>query len=76
MINRLEMIMKGSRDGSRVSNQSISPEAAQVKEVSGNTRRNASIIRKGRRKRKRFMGASWMFFLSICGCWGKYSIHL
>ncbi|MFQ7550799.1 MAG: hypothetical protein ACLRMZ_11410 [Blautia marasmi] len=56
------MIIKGSREGSRVSNQSIRPEAAQVNEVSGKRRRNASIIRKGSRERERFMrGLFWVF---------------
>lgn len=49
------MIMNGSREGSRVSNHSISPEAAQVNEVSGNRRRKDSIMRKGSRNRKRFI---------------------
>ncbi|MCA5959887.1 hypothetical protein LC724_04150 [Blautia sp. RD014234] len=56
------MIMKGSREGSRVSNHSIRPEAAQVNEVSGNRRRKDSIIRKGSRNRKRFIeGAPGVF---------------
>ncbi|GAA6408447.1 hypothetical protein K040078D81_25640 [Blautia hominis] len=60
------MIIKGSREGSRVSNQSIRPEAAQVNEVSGKRRRNASIIRKGSRERERFMRGLFWVFLSIC----------
>ena len=61
------MIMKGSREGSRVSNHSIRPEAAQVNEVSGNRRRKDSIIRKGSRNRKRFIEGAPGFFKIICG---------